>query len=139
VTSPARLVLDSGPLIALFHAGDRDHERAVAGFRQLTADRAAMIAPLPVVFEVYKWLLFEATYAAAQRGLSGMRRALEIVYPLRDEFAAAATLAGAIRRWGGTLEDAVVAVTALRLQLPVWTLNFRDLGALPELEFWTPS
>jgi predicted nucleic acid-binding protein len=48
-------------------------------------------------------------------------------------------LAGAIRDWAGTLEDAVVAVTALRLRVPVWTLNVRDLGARPELRFWNPS
>jgi predicted nucleic acid-binding protein len=68
-----------------------------------------------------------------------MRRSIEIAYPAREEFVAAATLAGALRNWAGTLEDAVVAVTALRLRLPVWTLNFRDLSALPELGFWNPS
>jgi predicted nucleic acid-binding protein len=40
--------------------------------------------------------------------------------------------------WEGTLEDASVALLALRLKAPVWTLNYRDLGAFPALRFWTP-
>jgi predicted nucleic acid-binding protein len=57
---------------------------------------------------------------------------------MHDEFVAAATLTGAGRNWAGSLEDAVVAVTALRLRSPVWTLNVRDLGVLPALHFWNP-
>jgi hypothetical protein len=41
--------------------------------------------------------------------------------------------------WRGTLEDALVAVTGLRLRAPVWTLNYRDLAAFGSLEFWTPD
>lgn len=39
---------------------------------------------------------------------------------------------------GGTLEDASVALVALRLKAPVWTFNYRDLCAFSALEFWTP-
>jgi hypothetical protein len=40
--------------------------------------------------------------------------------------------------WESTLEDVSVALLALRLKAPVWTLNYRDLGAFPALRFWTP-
>jgi predicted nucleic acid-binding protein len=97
-----------------------------------------LITPLPIVFEVYKWLVYEAGPATAQQGLRHMTRSLDLAYPMQDEFVAAATLAGALRGWGGTLEDALVAVTALGRRVPVWTMNFRDLGAIPELHFWNP-
>ncbi|MBA2451076.1 MAG: hypothetical protein H0V51_23945 [Chloroflexi bacterium] len=57
---PARVVLDAGPLIALLHSMDSDHEVAVAGFERLARERARLVTPLPIVFEVYKWLLYEA-------------------------------------------------------------------------------
>ncbi|HLH25205.1 MAG TPA: hypothetical protein VK066_22005 [Chloroflexota bacterium] len=31
------------------------------------------------------------------------------------------------------------AVTGLSLSVPVWTLNYRDLAAYPNLHLWTPS
>ena len=41
--------------------------------------------------------------------------------------------------WGGSLEDALVAVTGSWLDVPVWTLNYRDFGAFRNLHFWTPT
>jgi predicted nucleic acid-binding protein len=40
--------------------------------------------------------------------------------------------------WGATLEDAIVIQTALVLDVPVWTLNYRDFAAVKTLRFWTP-
>ena len=56
---PTRLVLDAGPLIALFHKGDRDHAVIAGGFDQLSVANAMVILPLLIVFQVYKWLLFQ--------------------------------------------------------------------------------
>ena len=39
---------------------DSDHEVAVAGFERLAREGARLVTPLPIVFEVYKWLLYEA-------------------------------------------------------------------------------
>jgi predicted nucleic acid-binding protein len=53
----ARVVLDAGPLIALLHGKDPDHPVAVVGFERLTRAHTRLVTPLPVVFEVYKWLV----------------------------------------------------------------------------------
>ena len=138
VDRPARLVLDAGPLIALLHARDADHEAAVSGFRRLAEARSRLIAPLPIVFEVYKWLGYEAGPEPARRGLARMREALEVVYPGSAELEELTLVIGAMARWTGTLEDALVAVTGLKMGAPVWTLNFRDLSAFRNLRFWAP-
>ena len=135
---PARLVLDAGPLIALLHAKDADHAAVAAGFERLTAVRTRLVVPLPVVFEVYKWLVYEAGSAVARRGLARMRQSLDVVYPGAGEIEQVVVIVEAMPNWGGTLEDALVAVTGLRMGAPVWTLNFRDLSAFRNLRFWTP-
>ncbi len=135
---PTRLVLDAGPLIALFHKGDRDHAVTAVGFDQLALAKALVISPLPIVFEVYKWLLFHVGASSAQESLRQMRGSLEVLYLGRDDFDAAAALSGSVSNWAGTLEDATVVLTSLRLGLPVWTLNYRDLSAFPRLRFWSP-
>lgn len=137
--APVRLVLDAGPLIALLHKGDRDHAVTTAGFHRLAAAKTMVITPLPIVFEVYKWLLFRAGAPSAQEGLRRMRDSLDVLYLGAEDFDAAAALSGSIPNWTGTLEDATVVLTSLRLRLPVWTLNYRDLSAFPRLHFWSPQ
>ncbi len=134
---PRRLVLDAGPLIALFHASDRDHEVAVRGFRALAERNSRLLTPLPVVFEVYKWLLFEGGPAVARRALERMVEALEVVPMRAEDLEAIQVLLAGRPDWKGTLEDASVVLLALRAKAPVWTLNYRDLGEFRELSFWT--
>ncbi len=135
----ARVVLDAGPLIALLHGRDPDHAAAVAGFRQLAQSGTRATTPLPIVFEVYKWLVYEAHPAAARHALQRMRQSLEIVYPGAADLDDVARVTLALPGWRGSLEDALVAVTGLRLGVPVWTLNFRDLAAFRGIQFWAPS
>ena len=133
---PHTLVLDAGPLIALFHGADPDHKSAVRGFRALAQEHSRLITPLPVVYEVYKWLLFEANALIAQQALGRMMEALEIV-PLRlDDLEAIQILLVGMQGWRGTLEDASVALLAFKLKVPVWSLNYRNLEAFKGLSFW---
>lgn len=135
-TLPPKLVIDAGPLIALLHAADPEHQTAVRGFQRLAQAHCRLITPLPVVFEVYKWLLFEGGAAIAQQALGVMVEALEILpIGLADLGDIQAVLASR-PQWKGTLEDASVALLALRLRSMVWTLNYRDLGVFKELSFW---
>src|SRR5436853_7077240 len=107
---PRRLVLDAGPLIALLYADDRDHSAAVHGFRQLARGGTRLLAPLPIVFEVYKWLLYETNLRRARDGLAHMRRGTEIVYPEATAIDQVTTMLTSMPAWGGSLEDALVAI-----------------------------
>ncbi len=135
---PRRIVLDAGPLIALFHGQDPDHDDAERGFTAVADHHGELISPAPVVFEVYKWLLYHTDHGVAQIGLREMRAALAITYVNAEEFDLACEVTRSLQDWTGTLEDAVVATTALRLHAPVWTFNYRDLSAFPRLVFWNP-
>lgn len=135
---PPRLVLDAGPFIALFHRSDPDHEGAVRGFHRLAEGGTRLFVPMPVLFEVFKWLLFEAGPQAAQKGLAKMMEGAVVVPFTLEDLEEARLLLAQFPGWEGTLEDASVALLALRLKAPVWTLNYRDLGAFPALRFWTP-
>lgn len=135
---PSRVVLDAGPLIALFHQQDPDHSETVRGLEALTDHHAELIVPSPVVVEVYKWLLSHAEPRVARHGLQEMRAALAIGQVDPEQFDLACEVVRALPGWMGTLEDAVVALTAIGLRVPVWTLNYRDLSAFPRLMFWNP-
>jgi predicted nucleic acid-binding protein len=138
-SKPSSIVLDAGPLIALSHEGDRDHAAARSAFAALVDARSRLVAPLPIVFEVYKWLLYKTGAAAAQNALAEMRSALDIVCPTNRDVDDTSTLVATLgSAWRGSLEDALVAVVAIRLDAPAWTLNYRDLSAFPRLQLWNP-
>ncbi|MEZ0347860.1 MAG: hypothetical protein ABWJ90_05030 [Thermus sp.] len=61
---------------------------------------------------------------------------MEIVLVRLDDLEAIQILLLGMQGWRGTLEDASVALLAPRLKAPVWTLNYRDLGAFKGLSFW---
>lgn len=95
-----------------------------------------LITPLPVLFEAYKWLLFEGGVGVARRALGRMLEALEIVPLGLEDFERIQILLAGRPEWRGTLEDASAVLLALKVGAPVWTLNYRDLGVFKELSFW---
>ncbi len=75
----------------------------------------------------------------ARLSLVRIREAVEILYPAADDLDRAVEIVARMPAWQGSLEDAIVAATALDLKVPVWTLNYRDMAAFPMLTFWTPG
>ncbi|MEO0949563.1 MAG: PIN domain-containing protein [Cyanobacteria bacterium J06641_5] len=134
-----QIVIDAGPLIGLLYAKDRDREQCRRGFAELASSKTAIVTPLPIVYEVYKWLLQRASPDSAQNALQIMQESMHVVPLDRADFERVCELARSLHRWQGSLEDATVAVLGLRYRCPVWTLNFRDFGAIKTLQFWMPT
>ncbi|WP_416674631.1 type II toxin-antitoxin system VapC family toxin [Egbenema bharatensis] len=98
-----------------------------------------LLTPVPIIYEVYKWLLHNTTPIAAQRALKGMEESL-IALPIdAAEFQSLCQKIQSLPAWQGTLEDLTVVTIALQHQCPVWTLNYRDLASFDTLNFWNPE
>ena len=132
-------MLDTGPLVALFDATDGYHPRAKAGFLELQRLRTHLVAPVPIVFEVYKWLLQQRGAGVARAALGEMREGLVFQFLNEAGLAGVERVLSSMPGWRGTLEDALVASTALEMAVPVWTMNYRDFGTVSKLTFWAPS
>jgi predicted nucleic acid-binding protein len=135
---PARIVVDAGPFIAHIREDDPDHSTAVRGFEALARMKSHLIVPAPIVLEVFKWTLHHGGPAAARSVLARMRGGCEVLPLDRRMFEAACALVDHLPGWEGTLEDATVAVSAMELGVPVWTLNYRDFAAFPRVGLWNP-
>ncbi len=133
-----RLVLDTGVLLAFFNDRDKDHTQALSGFGQLNEMNTRLIAPSCVVLEVAKRLLFDVNAMAMQRATTAMLETLVIPDTTPNIIQNALEVIQSMKNWGATLEDAIVINTALALNAPVWTFNYRDFAAVKNLEFWTP-
>jgi predicted nucleic acid-binding protein len=134
-----QIVLDAGPLIGLFYAKDIDHHQCVAGFSQLSQAGTVLLTPVPIIYEVYKWLLHNTTPITAQQTLKGMEASLMLIPIDSIEFRSMCQKIQSLFTWQGTLEDFTVITMALQYQCPVWTLNYRDFASFSTLNFWNPE
>ena len=136
---PQKLVLDAGPLISLFRAKDAKHQLCVQTFQQFAQAQTRLLTPAPIVFEVYKRLLYDDSREIAIVALRAMLDSLEIMLLNDLDFLEIEQIVNRIEGWNGSLEDATLALVATQRGAPTWTFNYRDLAAFPNLEFWTPG
>ena len=76
--------MDAGPLIALFSIKDERHQECKAGFAQLPTLFGEILTPLPVLFEIYKFVSREQSSEVAQKALAVIVEDT-LVVPLRLE------------------------------------------------------
>ena len=134
-----RLVLDAGPLIALVSKKDNYHSEAKRGFNQIPVNFGEVLTPLPILFEVYKFVSRNESAQVAQKLLSIIQYDTVIIPISEADFATISDLVLHIANWQGTLEDASVILIAQKYQAQVWTLDYKDLGYFSNVQFWTPS
>ena len=134
-----RLVLDAGPLIALVSKKDNYHSEAKRGFNQIPVNFGEVLTPLPILFEVYKFVSRNESAQVAQKLLSIIQYDTVIIPISETDFATISDLVLQIANWQGTLEDASVILIAQKYQAQVWTLDYKDLSYFSNVQFWTPS
>jgi len=133
-----RLVLDAGPLIALVSVQDDYHQECKAGFSKLPALFGEVLTPLPVLFEVYKFVLREQSSRAAMTALAVISENTVTVPLSMEMFQEIYSMVRQIPDWHGSLEDASVVTVAQLYDASVWTLDYRDLSWFKSLELWSP-
>lgn len=131
-----QLIVDAGPLIAVFHLRDTEHQTCLARFKQILDEQYNLITTFPVLCEVHKLIQRYANLLMAQAALIELQEALEIVPFDGPDIEDAITLVAATSEWKGTLQDASVVVLARQFRLPVWTLDYRDFSQFPDIKLW---
>jgi predicted nucleic acid-binding protein len=134
-----RLVLDAGPLIALLSSQDNYHKEARQGFAQLPKEFGEILTPLPILFEVYKFVAREQSPQVAQKALSVIKEETAIVPLEMETIQTIFDLVIQMTNWQGSLEDASVVVIAQKFNALIWTLDYRDLSWFKNIQLWTPS
>jgi len=133
-----RLVLDAGPLIALVSEKDNYHNEAKLGFSKVSLLFGEVLTPLPILFEVYKFVYRHESPNIAQKLLSVIQKETVIVTISESDFLNILDLVLNFSHWRGTLEDASVMVIAKKYHGQIWTIDYKDLGFFGDIEFWNP-
>lgn len=132
------IVLDAGPLIAVYSRSDRPIE-GLHGYAQLAADSVNLIVPILILSEVHSWVSKREHPEIAQRVLANINQAATIQLLTQANLETLVQIIQDLPSWKGTLAEASVVLVAQNHHCPVWTLDYRDLGRFKELEFWTPT
>lgn len=134
-----QLVLDAGPLIALVSKQDNYHNQAKQGFTEIPLTFGEVLTPLPILFEVYKFVSRNQS-AQVAKTLLNIIQAETVITPINNwDFLTIADLVLNNHYWQGTLEDACVIFIAQQYQAQVWTIDYKDLSFFGNVQFWNPS
>jgi predicted nucleic acid-binding protein len=121
------LVLDTGPVLALLNADDREHERCVA---LVAAWKEDLVVPAPVLVELDYWVLKLLGHDAWEVFVEDVADGAYRLHQLdEDDLVRAAELERTYANLGLGLVDASVVVTCERLdERKVATLDRRDFS-----------
>lgn len=134
-----KLVVDTGPFIAIFSRTDSEHETCLKGYEQIVSEGYELYTSFPIFCEVHKLLLQRLGDCFARTHLITLEEAVSIVpFELMD-IQDAIALVSSIPQWKGTLPDTSIVILTRTLNCPVWTLDYRDFSRFNDLEFWTPK
>lgn len=117
------LLADTGPLYAAALPSDQYHERAQRDVQRIREDALAVIVPYPVLMETYSLLLRRTRPHTAQSWLEPFTERVGLISPTAEDYARAVTLVARYPDQRISLFDALVAVLAEQLNLPVWTFD----------------
>lgn len=134
-----KLVIDTGPFIAIFSRTDSEHENCLRGYQQIVAEGYELYTSFSIFCEVHKLLLQRLGDRVARTSLVALEEAVSIVPFELADIQESIELVSSTPQWKGTLQDASVVTLSRTLTCPVWTLDYRDFSRFKDLELWTPA
>ncbi len=119
-----RVVLaDTGPLYAALDPDDDNHERAREDIERLNLEGFGVMVAYPTLCESYSLILYRMGVAVAHGWLEELRERATLLNPTPEDYGKASDLLLGYLDQGFSLFDAVAAVLAGRMELPVWTYD----------------
>ncbi len=124
------ILVDAGPLLALFDPRDAAHLRAGPTFEN--ARRERLVIPAPVIPEVAYFLLQRASVVAEVRLLNAIAAGeLPVIDPVAADYGRAAWFVEKYADFSLGTVDALIAAMAERLGVTtIFTLDQRHFGAI---------
>lgn len=118
------VLVDAGPLYALVDPDDGNHRQARRQLELLAVSGARFFVVEPTVLETYSLILRKLGLRVALRWLRESQGFLEPLNPTSRDYRRAAKLVAGFPDQSITLFDAVLAILADEVGLPVWTYDF---------------
>ena len=127
----AAVLADTGPLYALADPSDQYHARARRDLAAITVHRYRVLIGYPVLCEAHTLVLRRLGHRYSRQWLAETLAGTHLVNPDPGDYLGAVSRLERLREQPITLVDAVTAVLADRLEVPVWSFDrhFSTMGS----------
>jgi predicted nucleic acid-binding protein len=118
------IIADTGPLYAVVDPDDQYHQRSQSELAKVNREKLAIIVPYPVYIETHKLILQWLGFSQAISFADNIRQTANLINPIDTDYEAAVKLVAKYPDQNITLCDAVTAILANQLKVPVWTYDY---------------
>lgn len=118
------IIADTGPLYAAVDPDDQYHQRSQSELAQINRERLSILVPYPVYLETHKLILQWLGFPQAIGFAKAIKQSANLINPIDRDYELAVDLASKFPDQDISLCDAVTAVLATKLKVPVWTYDY---------------
>lgn len=118
------VIADTGPLYAEADRSDQYHQRSQTELLKINQENLAVLVPYPIYLEAHKLVLYASGFQAAIAFSNRLALQTNLLNPTPEDYQAALELTNRFPDQRIALFDAVTAVLAMQMMLPVWTYDF---------------
>lgn len=118
------IIADTGPLYAAVDPDDQYHQRSQTELVKINQEKLAIIVSYPVYLETHKLILQWLGFSQALTFADNIRQTANLINPIDTDYEAAVKLVAKFPDQDITLCDAVTAILANQLKVPVWTYDY---------------
>jgi len=118
------ILADTTPLYGAIDTSDQFHARAQAEIQRIATEKLIVVVSFPVYIETYSLLLYRLGFEQANRFSQNFLESANLLNPTEEQYLKAIKKVQQFPDQTITIVDALTAILADELNIPVWTYDY---------------
>ena len=118
------ILADTTPLYGAIDTSDKFHARAQAEIQRIAKEKLIVVVSFPVYIETYSLLLYRLGFEQANRFSQNCLESANLLNPTEEQYLKAIKKVQQFPDQTITIVDALTAILADELNIPVWTYDY---------------
>ena len=118
------ILADTTPLYGAIDTSDQFHARAQAEIQRIAKEKLIVVVSFPVYIETYSLLLYRLGFEQANRFSQNCLESANFLNPTEEQYLKAIKKVQQFPDQTITIVDALTAILADELNIPVWTYDY---------------
>lgn len=118
------ILADTTPLYGAIDTSDQFHARAQAEIQRIAKEKLIVVLSFPVYMETYSLLLYRLGFEQANRFSQNCLESANLLNPTEEQYLKAIKKVQQFPDKTITIVDALTAILADELNIPVWTYDY---------------
>ena len=118
------ILADTTPLYGAIDTSDQFHARAQAEIQRIATEKLIVVVSFPVYIEAYSLTLYRLGFEQANRFSQNCLESANLLNPTEEQYLKAIKKVQQFPDQTITIVDALTAILADELNIPVWTYDY---------------